>query len=108
MKNASDVVERLYSLIEDRKGGDPSTSYTASLLEQGSPQIARKVREEALEVVTAALTGENKSIVAESADLFYHLLVLWAQKGISPNEVWTELARREGTSGIKEKASRKK
>ena len=108
MKNASDVVERLYSLIEGRKGGDPSTSYTASLLEQGSPQIARKVREEALEVVTAALTGENKNIVAESADLFYHLLVLWAQKGISPNEVWTELARREGTSGIKEKASRKK
>lgn len=72
------------------------------------PEIARKVGEEAVETITAALTQEHNHIVAESADLLYHLLVLWAEKGISPEEVWEELTRREGTSGIEEKASRTK
>ena len=72
------------------------------------PEIARKVGEEAVETITAALTQEHNQIVAESADLLYHLLVLWAEKGISPEEVWEELTRREGTTGIEEKASRTK
>ena len=108
MSDRSEILERLYSTIESRKDGDPDSSYTARLLSQGMPEIARKVGEEAVETITAALTQEHSHIVAESADLLYHLLVLWAEKGISPEEVWEELTRREGTSGIEEKASRTK
>ena len=108
MSDKSEILERLYSTIESRKDGDPDSSYTARLLSQGMPEIARKVGEEAVETITAALTQEHNYIVAESADLLYHLLVLWAEKGISPEEVWEELTRREGTSGIEEKASRTK
>ena len=103
-----DVLARLFAVIESRKGGDPNTSYTAKLLAACRPQIARKVGEEAVEVVTAALTDDRQGVVAESADLIYHLLVLWAEAGLTPEEVWAELARREGTSGLEEKASRGK
>ena len=106
MNKKSDILERLYSTIESRKGDNPEASYTAKLLTQGMPEIARKVGEEAIETITAALTEEKIRIVEESADLLYHLLILWAQKGVTPEEVWTELASREGKSGSKEKASR--
>ena len=106
MNKKSDILERLYSVIESRKGGDPKTSYTAKLLAQGMPEIARKVGEEAIETITAALTEEKNHIVEESADLLYHLLILWVQKGVTPEEVWTELVSREGISGNEEKASR--
>lgn len=106
MGKKSDILERLYTVIESRKGGDPETSYTANLMAQGMPEIARKVGEEAIETITAALTKEECHIVEESADLLYHLLVLWAQKGITPEEVWSELISREGIPGNERKASR--
>lgn len=101
-----DVLARLFAVIESRKGSDPKESYTAKLLAAGRPQIARKVGEEAVELVTAALTDDRQGTIAESADLIYHMLVLWADAGLTPDEIWAELARREGISGIVEKASR--
>jgi phosphoribosyl-ATP pyrophosphohydrolase len=100
------VLERLFATIEARKGADPKTSYTAKLLTGGTPTITAKVTEEAEETVRAALGEGHERVVAESADLLYHLLVLWAAEDVAPAEVWAELAKREGTSGIAEKASR--
>jgi len=101
----ADVLERLFAVIESRRGRDPKTSYTARLLADGRGRIARKLGEEAVEVVVAALT-ERERVAAESADLLYHLLVLWADTGVQPVQVWEELARRQGISGIAEKAAR--
>ena len=95
----SEVLERLYGVIAARKGGDEGASYTAALFAKGRPKIAQKVGEEAVELVIEAVRGDRPRLVAESADLLYHLLVLWADAGVAPAEVWTELARREGTSG---------
>jgi phosphoribosyl-ATP pyrophosphohydrolase len=102
------ILERLFSVIESRKGADPASSYTAKLLAEGKPKIAKKLGEEATETVIAATAGTPEEVARESADLLYHLLVLWAATGVKPAEVWTELARREGTSGLAEKAARKK
>lgn len=99
------VLEHLFTVIASRRGADPDTSYTARLFASGRNKIARKVGEEAVEVVVAALSEHNK-IAAESADLLYHLLVLWADAGLRPADVWAELTRREGVSGIAEKAAR--
>ena len=108
-KNAdSDVLQRLYTIIEARKGDDPGASYTAQLFAGGPPRIAQKLGEEAVETVIAGVSGDQAGTVRESADLLYHLLVLWAQLGIAPDEVWAELNRREGTSGLAEKAARQK
>ncbi len=104
-KVSSDVLERLFAVIESRKGADATSSYTAKLFDAGMAEIARKVGEEAVETITAALS-DTESVTAESADLLYHLLVLWAEAGIRPEDVWAELQKREGTSGIDEKASR--
>ena len=102
----SDALEKLFRTIEARKGADPKSSYTAKLLAGGTQAITAKVTEEAGEVVRAA-KGEGKArLIAESGDLLYHLLVLWADGNVSPDEVWAELAHREGTSGIDEKNSR--
>lgn len=104
-----EVLQRLYAVIESRRGADASSSYTASLFDKGLDEITRKVGEEATETIVAALSGKaNAEITAESADLLYHLMVLWAEKGIAPDDVWDELSRREGTSGIEEKAARPK
>ncbi|MGO8917051.1 MAG: phosphoribosyl-ATP diphosphatase [Stellaceae bacterium] len=100
------TLDRLYSVIESRRGADPATSYTAQLFAAGSAGIARKLGEEALEAVIEAVRGDAPRLVAESADLLYHLLVLWAERGIAPGEVWRALERRAGTSGIDEKHSR--
>lgn len=102
------VLDRLFTVIESRRGGDASGSYTARLFRDGRPKIARKTGEEAVEVVVAALTETPGRLAAESADLLYHLLVLWAEAGLAPAEVWGELARREGISGLAEKAARDK
>lgn len=107
-KTAADVLQRLYAVIEARKGDDPDVSYTAQLLADGLPKIAQKLGEEAVETVIAGATGDGAATVRESSDLLYHLLVLWALLGIAPDEVWSELSRREGASGLAEKASRKK
>lgn len=105
MTNAT-VLDQLYQTIAARKGADPSQSYTAKLFAKGRNKIAQKVGEEGVECVIAALSEGNDKLVSESADLFYHLLVLWAETGVKPEEIWAELAKREGISGLDEKASR--
>ena len=100
------VLQRLYDTIAARKTTDPGTSYTAKLLHQGRSVIAKKMGEEAVETAIAAVASDSDAVVSESADLLYHLLVLWADCGIEPNEVWEKLAAREGTSGLAEKAAR--
>ena len=102
----SRVLERLFAVIDSRRGGDPGTSYTARLFSDGRARIARKTGEEALEVVIAALSEGKEKLAAESADLLYHLLVLWADANVKPRDVWEELARRESVSGLAEKAAR--
>jgi len=102
----SAILERLFAVIESRKGADPSVSRTAHLFDRGVQKIAQKVGEEAVEAAIAAVAGERAELVGESADLIYHLFVLWSAMGITPEDVYAELARREGTSGIEEKSSR--
>jgi phosphoribosyl-ATP pyrophosphohydrolase len=106
-KNGAEVLERLYATIRARKGASATTSYTAALFKGGKVKIARKLGEEGLEAVMATQAGDKKALVRESADVLYHLMVAWAHAGIAPAKVWAELARREGTSGIAEKKSRK-
>lgn len=102
------ILDRLFETIASRRGTDPATSYTAQLLSQGPEGAAKKLGEEALETALAATAGRRGGVVSESADLLYHLLVLWAATSVTPVEVWAELARREGTSGLEEKARRPK
>jgi phosphoribosyl-ATP pyrophosphohydrolase len=105
MSRLSEVIARLEAVIENRKGGDPSTSWTAKLL--ADPVLAgRKLIEEAGEAVEAAQYGEGDHLAAEAADVIYHLLALLAAAGVSPDAVAAKLEAREGTSGIAEKASR--
>jgi phosphoribosyl-ATP pyrophosphohydrolase len=103
---APHMLDRLYATIESRKGADPSTSYTARLMARGREKLAQKLGEEATETVIEAIKGDAEKLVLESADLLYHLLALWATVGVKPMQVWTELARREGVSGLEEKAAR--
>jgi phosphoribosyl-ATP pyrophosphohydrolase len=102
------VLERLYRTIVSRRGSDPQTSYTAKLFAKGRQKIARKVGEEAIEVVVAAMTETPERLADESADVLYHLLVLWAEAGVQPGEVWAKLAARESVSGLAEKEARGK
>ena len=100
------VLDRLYAVIYSRKGADPDTSYTARLFSRGRQQIAKKLGEEAVEALIEGVRGDKTKLVAESADVLYHLLTLWAATGVKPGSVWDELARREGLSGIAEKSGR--
>lgn len=105
----ADVVARVFAVIESRRGGDASESYVAGLLEKGTAAIARKVGEEAVETIVAALEGgpdRLNRVASESADLLFHLMVLWADQGLRPADIFQELARREGTSGVEEKRQR--
>ena len=102
------VLDELYEVIESRRGADPESSHTAKLFERGVPKIAQKVGEEAVEAVIEAVRGKKKKLAAESADLLYHLLVLWAACDVKPERVWQALAERKGFSGLTEKARRKK
>ena len=104
---SADILERLAATLEARKEADPQSSYVAKLYHKGLDAILKKVAEEAAETIMAAKDGEREKIIYETADLWFHSLVLLAQQGISPNEILNELARREGLSGIEEKASRK-
>lgn len=101
------LLEQLFEVIESRRGADAGTSYTARLFAKGRAKIAKKTGEEAVEVVVAALAEGRQELAAESADLLYHLLVLWASAGIKPRDVWAQLAKREGVSGLTEKAARR-
>jgi phosphoribosyl-ATP pyrophosphohydrolase len=108
---SDDVLHRLAQLIESRKGGDPEASYVARLLAKGSDAVCKKVGEEATETVMAAKDAEHgaprERLVAETADLWFHCMILLAQFGLRPADVLAELERRAGTSGIEEKALRK-
>jgi phosphoribosyl-ATP pyrophosphohydrolase len=101
------VLDRLYLVIDSRKGADPNTSYTARLFSRGRDQIAKKLGEEAVEALIEGIKGDKPKLVGESADMLYHLLTLWAASGVKPTAVWAELAKREGLSGLVEKAARK-
>jgi len=103
-----EVLARLADAIASRKGADASESYTAKLLGRGIEKCAQKLGEEAVETAIAAASRDKSGAVSESADVLYHLLVLWAAMDIDPAQVYGELAKREGVSGIAEKASRKK
>jgi phosphoribosyl-ATP pyrophosphohydrolase len=100
------VLDELFQVISARKGADAETSYTAKLFARGRKKIAQKVGEEGVETALAAVCETPDKVAAESADLLYHLLVLWADCGLKPEDVWAELARRQGISGIAEKAGR--
>jgi phosphoribosyl-ATP pyrophosphohydrolase len=100
------TLDRLWQIILSRRGADPQTSYTARLFTRGRAKIAQKLGEEAVEAVIEGVTDNRSALVGESADLLYHLFVLWAAAGISPADVAAELIRREGTSGIDEKRAR--
>jgi phosphoribosyl-ATP pyrophosphohydrolase len=95
-------------MIEARRGGDPEKSYVARLLAGGEDAALKKIGEEATEAVLAAKTGDKAALVHEMADLWFHCLVVLARHGVDPEEVLAELRRREGTSGLDEKAARKK
>jgi phosphoribosyl-ATP pyrophosphohydrolase len=103
----SDALDRLFATIIARKGSDPSSSYTAKLLADGVEKCAKKFGEEATETVIAAISRDKAELAKESADVLYHLLVLWAASGVTPEEVYAVLRAREGQSGLEEKASRK-
>jgi len=100
-------VDKLFATILARKGSDPSTSYTAKLLAGGIEKCAKKFGEEATEAVIAAIQKDRSELAKESADVLYHLLVLWAASGITPQDVYAVLQARESQSGLEEKASRK-
>lgn len=104
--NVSDTLSRLEQTIAARRGASPDSSYVAKLNSKGLGKIAQKVGEEATETVIAALSGSDQELVGESADLLFHLLVLLNAKGVALADVLAELDRREGVSGIEEKASR--
>ncbi len=103
-----DALTRLEATIAQRLAADPDASYVASLAARGLPVIARKLGEEAVEAVVAALAGNDDELVGEAADLLFHLAVVLAARGIPLARVMAELERREGTSGLEEKASRSK
>lgn len=105
-KRDARVLDALAATIEKRRGDDPEKSYTARLLAKGTKHVAKKLSEESAEAVIDAVSRNKDGLVRESADVLYHLLVLWADAGIAPAQVWAELARREGTSGIAEKRAR--
>lgn len=107
-KGAGAILDALYRVIVSRKRADPALSHTARLFARGPAKIAQKFGEEAVEAVIEGAHGKKKALVLESADVVYHLLVLWAARGIKPAAVWKELLRREGRSGIAEKAARKR
>ena len=102
----ADILDGLFATIAARKDADANQSYTASLLASAPEKPARKLSEETTEVVIEAIRGDAEAVARESADLLYHLLVVWAAAGVKPEEVWQILANREGLSGLAEKASR--
>ena len=102
----AEVLDRLFEVVTERRDADPNISHSARLLSRGTPKVAQKFGEEAVECLIEAVRGNSAALIGESADVLYHLIVLWVDAGLRPGEVWSELQRREGTSGIAEKASR--
>lgn len=102
----NDILSRLSELLEQRKSADSQSSYVAKLYAKGMDSILKKVGEEAAETIIAAKNGDKEQLIYETADLWFHTMVMLAQAGLKPQDVLDELARREGLSGIVEKASR--
>ena len=100
------IIEKLFATIESRKGQDASTSYVASLFEKGTNKIAEKVSEETTETIIEAVQGNKEKLTEESADLLFHLMILWSDAELTPNDIFKILKKREGISGHDEKASR--
>jgi phosphoribosyl-ATP pyrophosphohydrolase len=96
-------VDRLYEQVLEARNGDPARSRTAKLWREGNPKLAKKVAEEAIEVALEAVCGNRQALIGESADLVYNLVMLWAGTGVTPDEVWAEMERRERLLGIAEK-----
>lgn len=107
MNNHTDYIQHLYNIVESRKGASPDESYIAQLYSKGMHTIAQKVGEEAVETAIAAVAQGREDVINESADLLFHMLILWAEAGITPDDVLEEMHRREGVSGLSEKAQRK-
>jgi phosphoribosyl-ATP pyrophosphohydrolase len=103
----NDSMERLFSQVMEAKSADPALSRTAKLLRSGRAKMAKKLAEEAIEVVIDAMNGEREAVVRESADLIYNLVVLWAEAGVRPQDVFAEMARRERLFGLAEKVPKK-
>lgn len=102
----SDTLARLEATILSRRAADPASSYVAGLFAKGRPRIARKLGEEAIETIVAALAEDDTALTGEAADLLFHLIVLLTDAGVSLADVMAELERREGVSGLDEKAGR--
>ena len=100
------VLDRLWATVLSRKNASPEESHSARLLARGTAKVAQKFGEEAVECLIEAVAGRQTALISESADVLYHLMVLWVDAGVRPEQVWNELIRREGTSGIAEKAAR--
>jgi len=105
---SNDTLARLAAVIEQRKGGDPDKSYVARLFHKGTDAILKKIGEEATETVLAAKSGDRLALVRETADLWFHSMIVLARHGVGPADVLAEMHRREGISGLDEKAARKK
>lgn len=104
----AETLERIAQTIHERKGGDPAKSYVAQLFAQGDDAMLKKIGEEATETVLAAKSGERLQLVREVTDLWFHCMIVLARHGLGPGDVLAEMQRREGISGIDEKAARKK
>ena len=103
----SDSLARLFEQVVAAKDADPAVSRTAKLLRAGRSKMAKKLAEEAIEVVIDAMNGDREAVVRESADLLYNLVVVWSEAGVRPQEVWDEMARRERLFGLAEKVPKK-
>lgn len=100
------VLDRLWGVVMSRRDASPEVSHSARLLSRGTAAVAQKFGEEAVECLIEAVGGDRHKLISESADVLYHLVVMWVNGGVRPDEVWAELQRREGISGIAEKAAR--
>ena len=103
-----ETLERIATTINERKGGDPNKSYVAQLFAKGDDAMLKKIGEEATETVLAAKSGDRLALVRETADLWFHSMIVLARHGVGPADVLAEMHRREGISGLDEKAARKK
>ena len=102
----AEVLDRLWRVVLSRRDADPTVSHSARLLSRGTAKVAQKFGEEAVECLIEAVGGNRAALIAESADVLYHLIVVWVNAGVRADEVWAELRRREGVSGIAEKTGR--
>jgi len=100
------IIQQLFETIQSRKTADPENSYVASLYAKGTEKIAEKVGEESIEAIIEAVKGDKEKLAAESADLLFHLMILWSDAGVTPDDVFKILKQRNGISGHDEKANR--